>query len=232
MSHQIASHTTKAIQSSSDATRTRTLLACGALAGPLFVAVGFIQIPFRSGFDWMRHPLSMLSLGDLGWIQIANFVVTGTFVLAAAVGMSRALRGRSSWGPRLVGVFGAGLIAAGIFVADPMHGFPAGAPAGRPETLSVHGILHIVVAAIGFLCLVAACFVLARGYSRERRARWMWFSLLTGIVFLLAFAGVASGSSSASVILGFWAGVVVAFAWIAAVSVDLYRQTGFNRKAA
>jgi len=211
---------------------TKSLLGYGVVAGPVYVVTALVQGLTRPGFDLLHDDVSLLSNGSLGWIQIANFVVTGTFVLAAAVGMSRALRGRSSWGPRLVGVFGAGLIAAGIFVADPMHGFPAGAPAGRPETLSVHGILHIVVAAIGFLCLVAACFVLARGYSRERRARWMWFSLLTGIVFLLAFAGVASGSSSASVILGFWAGVVVAFAWIAAVSVDLYRQTGFNRKAA
>jgi len=211
---------------------TKSLLGYGVLAGPVYVVTALVQGLTRPGFDLLHDDVSLLSNGSLGWIQIANFVVTGTFVLGAAVGMSRALGGRSTWGPRLVGVFGAGLIAAGIFVADPMHGFPAGAPAGRPETLSVHGILHVVVAAIGFLCLVAACFVLARRYYRERRERWMWFSMLTGVVFLLAFAGVASGSSSALVILGFWAGVVVAFAWIAAVSVDLYRHTGFSRKAA
>ena len=37
------------------------------------------------------HPLSLLSLGDLGWIQIANFVVTGLLVTACAIGMRRVL---------------------------------------------------------------------------------------------------------------------------------------------
>jgi hypothetical protein len=44
-----------------------------------------------SGVDLSRHPLSLLSLGDLGWIQIANFVVTGVLYVACAVGMRRAL---------------------------------------------------------------------------------------------------------------------------------------------
>ena len=142
------------------------------------------------------------------------------------------VRPASAWRPRLLAVFGAGLIGAGIFVADPMNGFPAGTPAGRPETLSVHGILHIVVAAIAFLCLVAACFVQARRFAKQRRAGWMVYSLITGVVFLLAFAGVASGSSSPIVVLGFWAGVIVAFGWIAAISIDLYRGALVTPKAA
>ncbi len=29
------------------------------------------------GFDLRRDAISILSLGDLGWIQVANFVVSG-----------------------------------------------------------------------------------------------------------------------------------------------------------
>lgn len=211
---------------------TRSLLGYGVLAGPVYVVAALAQGLLRPGFDLLHDDVSLLSNGSLGWIQIANFIVTGGFVVAAAAGMARALNGRSAWAPRLLGVFGAGLIAAGVFVADPMSGFPAGTPAGRPETITVHGMLHIVVAAIGFLCLVAACFVTARRYGREARGRMKWFSVITGVVFLLAFAGVASGSSSAIVILGFWAGVIVAFAWIATVSIDLYRKTLVSPTAA
>ena len=82
-----------------------------------------------------------------------------------------------------------------------------------------------MVAAVGFLCLVAACFVQARRFARERRGRFSWFSMITGVVFLLAFGGVASGSTSTVVILGFWAAVILSFTWIAAVSIDLYRKT-------
>ena len=47
---------------------TARLLACGVLAGPLFLTVLMIQAFTREGFDLSRHPLSLLSLGDLGWI--------------------------------------------------------------------------------------------------------------------------------------------------------------------
>ncbi len=76
----------------SAATRTARLLACGIVAGPLFLTAGLTQAFIRDGFDLSRHPLSLLSLGDLGWVQIANFVVTGALFIACAVGMRRVLR--------------------------------------------------------------------------------------------------------------------------------------------
>ena len=82
---------------------TARLLACGVLAGPLFLAVLMIQAFTREGFDLSRHPLSLLSLGDLGSIQIANFVVTGALFVACAIGMRRACvpaggaHGRRGW---------------------------------------------------------------------------------------------------------------------------------------
>jgi hypothetical protein len=88
----------------------------------------------------------------------------------------------------------------------------------------VHGMLHIVAAGVGFLCLVAACFVVARRFAAEHRRGWTWFSRTTGIVFLAAFAGIASGSSSPVVVLAFWAALILAWSWIGAVAVHLYRN--------
>lgn len=201
---------------------TRSLLGYGVLAGPFYVAVVLGQALTRPGFDLLHDDASLLSNGSLGWIQVANFVLTGAFVLAFATGLARAM-GRS-WAPRLIAVYGVGLIAAGIFVADPMNGFPAGAPTGRPETITVHGMLHIVAAAIGFLCLIAACVVMARRFAKERRTGWSAFSAVTGVAFLVAFAGVASGSSSVVVVIGFWAALILAWAWIAALAVRFYRS--------
>ena len=55
--------------------------------------------------------------------------------IAAAVGARRALGpGRlSAWASRLLGAYGAGLVAAGIFRADPSDGFPPGTPPGLGE---------------------------------------------------------------------------------------------------
>ncbi len=69
----------------------KTFLACGVITGPLYIIVGLDQAFTRPGFDILRHDLSLLANGDLGWIQSANFVVTGLLVIAGAVGTRQAL---------------------------------------------------------------------------------------------------------------------------------------------
>jgi hypothetical protein len=209
---------------------TRSLLGYGVLAGPFYVVVGLAQALTRDGYDLARHDLSLLANGSLGWIQIANFVLTGLMTIAAAVGMARALRVLGGgpgtvWGPRLVGVFGAGLVGAGAFVADPMSGFPPGTPDGPPAAVTVSGLGHLVLAGLGFLGLVLGALVLARHYAAAGRSGLAWFSRITGVLFLLAFAGLASGSASPVVVLGFWVALLLAWIWLAVTSVDLYRRT-------
>lgn len=213
---------------------TKSLLGYGVLAGPSYVVVVVAQALFRPGFNIMRDDASLLSNGSFGWIQVANFLVTGLMVIACAVGMGQALRGtrEAIWGPRLLSVYGVGLIAAGIFVADPMNGFPPGTPAGRPEVMSVHGTLHIAAAGIGFLCFVAACFVLARHFASLGDRVWAGISRATAVVFFAGFLGLASGSGSPVIVLGFWAALLVAWGWIAALAVHLYRRVAAANPAA
>ena len=195
--------------------QTRALLICGLIAGPLYIVVGLIQALTRPGFDLMRHDLSLLANGDLGWIQSTNLVLTGLLVAAFAVGMRQALPagpGRT-WGPILLGVYGVGLIGAGFFTADPAFGFPPGTPADA-HAISWQGLLHIITAGIGFLALIAACFVLARCFASRRQRGWAAYSFATGVIFFAAFVGVATGSGQPWSVIGFWIGVVFAWAWI------------------
>ncbi|WP_234800730.1 DUF998 domain-containing protein [Luteitalea pratensis] len=118
----------------------RLLLACGVAAGPIYLLVGFGQAWTREGFDMRRHALILLANGDLGWIQVANFLIAGVLVIAGAIGVRRVLHpGRGgTWGPLLLSVYGLGLIGAGVFPADPGQGFPPGTPMGA-ATLSTQG---------------------------------------------------------------------------------------------
>ena len=68
-----------------------TLLGYGVIAGPIYVAAVAVQMMIRDGFDPTRHAASQLANGDLGWIQIATFLLTGAMTIAAAVGVRRAL---------------------------------------------------------------------------------------------------------------------------------------------
>jgi hypothetical membrane protein len=204
---------------------TRSLLGYGVLAGPFYVTVSLVQALTREGFDFTRHSWSILSNGSLGWIQITNFVLTGLMVVAFAVGLGRALRpGRGAvWAPRLVGAYGLSLVAAGAFRADPALGFPVGTPADARD-VSWHGLVHLAVGAVGFLCLVAACLILARRFSADGQRGWALFTRIVGIAFLGAFVGIASGAGSVATTLVFVAAVILVWGWMSAVSVHLYRR--------
>ncbi|MFD5081268.1 DUF998 domain-containing protein [Kitasatospora sp. NPDC058406] len=189
---------------------TRALLAAGAAAGPLFLAVGVVGGLTREGFDFTRNALSQLSLGDLGWIQQTAFLLTGLLTVTGAVGLRLALPA-GVWAPRLVGVFGAAFVLDGFFAADPGAGFPVGAPEGRVTELSAHGTVHLIGGAVGFLALCAAFLVLARHLDRG----WALASRLVAAAVLLGFA--ASGAT----VLAFTLGATLGLGWLTAVTVKL-----------
>jgi Protein of unknown function (DUF998) len=150
------------------------LLASGIAAGPLFLTVSLTQAFTRDGFELSRHPLSLLSLGDLGWVQIGNFVATGALNVACSVGIRRALRDQSGgrWGPAFLAGFGVGLIMAGVFVTDAGAGFPPGAPLGAPERMSWHGVLHEIGFLLSLVSWTGACSVFTRTFSIARKRGW------------------------------------------------------------
>jgi hypothetical protein len=199
---------------------TRSLLGYGVIAGPVYVSVSLTQALTRDGFDPRRDEWSLLANGHLGWIQTANFVLSGLMVVAAALGLSR-VPAAGRWAPRLLGGYGLGLVGAGAFRADPAFGFPPGTPSG-PGAVSWHGMLHLATASVGFACLIAACMVLARRLSANDRRGWAAWSWGTGLVFLAGFAAVASGTAGVLGNLAFTVAVVLAWAWISAVSVHYY----------
>jgi hypothetical protein len=92
-------------------------------------------------------------------------------------------------------------------------------------TITAGGIGHLVFGGLGFLCLIVGCLFFGQYYAGRRRASMAWFSRATGVVYLVAFVGIASGSASPVVVLGFWAAVVLAWGWLAATAIDLYRRT-------
>jgi hypothetical protein len=208
-----------------DGAITRSLLGYGVLVGPVYSAVSLAQAFTRRGFDVRRHEWSLLENGDLGWTQIANFVVTGVLLVAYAVGLRRVLAdgAGSRWAPRLTAMFGLCLVAAGVFTADPALGFPVGTPDG-PGRISWHGMLHFMAAGVGFVAIAASCFVLARRYTGQGRRGLARYSRTTGLVFLAGFLCVASGAGSTIANLLFVGAVLALWAWVSTVALHTYRS--------
>lgn len=193
--------------------QAEVLLASGAIAGPLFIFVSIGHALARSGFDFARHPLSLLSLGDVGWVQVVTFVVAGVLFLASALGVRRVLEGQpgGTWAPRLIGLFGIGLIAGGIFVPDAAFGFPLGSAPGAPDELSWHGMVHALAFTVGFGALVAALFVLARRQMKLGERRWAGAIVVVGVVVLVLSMWPNMGGDPEGRFAPLWVAMVLGF---------------------
>ena len=196
-------------------------LIAGIVSAPLFLVVAVVQAFIREGFDIRRHAISTLTLGDAGWIQSVNFIVTGALAVLAAVGIGNLMRGgKGSTGtPWLVGLYGIGMIGAGLFLPDPGQSFPPGAPDGMPAEMSSSAAIHSLAFFVAFICLVAACFVMARRFAAIGDGRWQAYCIATGIVAPLLIAAGMFPGSWIGVLMGF-AGVV-AFGWVSLLSLRL-----------
>jgi len=211
--------------------KTKTLLACGVIGGPLFVATFLVEGATRAGYDPLRHPVSSLALGYSGWTQDANFIVTGLLTLAFAAGLRRALRPPegSTWGPLLVGVWAVGLLGAGIFVTDPVSGYPPGTP-DRAVQYSWHGALHDLFSLLAFVALAAACFVFGRWFTGRGERGWAIYSAVSGVVFAVAFVLSSAGFGQAEGhvdLAGLFqrVAVTVGFGWLTLLAVHFLRSS-------
>lgn len=213
-----------------DSRLTRFLLVCGALAGPLFVFTVLVQSYTVPGFDPRHDLLSLLSLGPYGFVQVANFVVTGVLYIAFAIGIRRRLHGHPSGTltPILVGIFGFILIVVGVFTTDPANGFPPGALAAKGP--SWHGAIHALGALWAFVFCSASLASYTRHFHATRQTGWIVFCGASAILMLVSFFGSFTSQELTArlvdlgVVIG-WIGNSVVAAKLQSEDVEVRRAT-------
>jgi len=216
-------------------TTTKRFLACGTIAGPVFVLAFFIEGATRANYSALRHPVSSLAIGPSGWMQMINFFITGALVLAAAIGLRRAFR-PAFWGPVLIGVVAVGFIGAGLFTTDPIGGYPPGTPLLPVRTLG--GLLHLLFSAPVFLVWPFACFVFSRLCFNRNRRRLATFLVWSGVAAVVTtiLTGIAINRVNPG--LAEFAGafqrmnLIIEFLWTGLLAVSLLRSaeaTGYDQ---
>jgi hypothetical protein len=213
----------KKVKDQNNGRLTYGLLAAGILAGPIYVLVGIIEILTRPGFDMTRHDLSLMANGDWGWVHTLMLIATGFLTITGAFGLRNTIKGKNggTWGPLMLGLYGVGLVGAGFFSAGPAHGFPIGTPEGM-AVITTNGLLHFIFGAVGFLGLIAACFILTKYFKAKGERSWAIYSRITGVLFGAAFVGIAMGSNGSgalltTVVLAFTVAVILGWIWISVV---------------
>lgn len=158
------------------------IFVCGIISPIVFVTVFLIDGATRPDYDPLFHWISHLSLGERGWIGITNLIVMGINCMILGGIFKRSKVGKGSvWGQRMIFLLGVELVLCGIFIIDPLMGYPVYAVAH----LSLTGIFHFISGFVMFETLIATCFVLASQFSR-----WFWvYSFLSGILGILSICG-------------------------------------------
>ncbi len=201
-------------------------LACGVLGPLLFVAAFLIEGATRPNYSARRHFISSLSLGERGWRQIANFLLSGTLLLGFAIGLRRRFHAGngSRWGPNLLGLYGLSYLGAGLFATDPVLGYPPGAPRRR----TARGTLHNLASLVAFTSLPAACFVLARRFAHNPAWRgWSHYSISTAMlmsVFVILASLAARFAPNESPGLFQRLSVITGNGWIVLLALRLLRD--------
>lgn len=213
---------------------TRILLLCGVVGPPIFMVVFLVEGALRPDYDAWRTTISTLGWGPRGWVQRSNFEMFGLLLLGFSLGVRRVLQTgvAALSAPVLLALMGFALITAGVFVTDPILGYPPGYPSSAPPSLE--GTIHNLASLAAFVSCSICCFRLGARFARDKAGRgWALYSRVSGaliLVFLLGFFASVAAATHASDTQASSAGLLerictmIACVWLALVAWMMNRQ--------
>lgn len=173
----------------------------GVVGPAVFVAVFLVLGAVKPGYDAAARFVSEGSIGELGWIQIANFVLLGTMLLAFAAALWNGYGNETSGriGAGLIAAVGVSLVFAGVFVTDP-----------GTKIVSRHGLVHVIASMVVFGGLMLAC--LAFAWRLHASGGFAAYSVATAIFIPIGI--VVTNAAGRWIGLAQRALIVVAWSWI------------------
>jgi Protein of unknown function (DUF998) len=194
---------------------------CGLAVGPVFVTTVVLltvaEYPFLKAAGWSvfgTNPIpypSYTARGEFGYVQTANFAVTGLLVLGLVQGLAAHLHRWTGVVGRLLLTVGGLAICASVFTTDRV-----------PGPVSWHGAIHRG-AFLGVL-LGTVFGMLFAGLALRHEPRWRRWGTGTALLagwqaaMFLVGGGLLPGDSS------FYLFLIGLFGWLAATGWRLRQQ--------
>jgi hypothetical protein len=206
--------------------RITTLLLLGGVVGPIvFVVADLVQATTRPHYDPILQFVSVLSLGDGGWVQAGNFTASGLLIGGFGIGLLRISDDPSR---RLIGwlvvLSGFAFAFSGLFSTDPQWGYPMWIPAEVAANPSWHSRLHFLGGFLAAGALPAAIVVEARRLLQSGSRRRALFALASvGAMVGCFLVGLAVGGPLAHFA---WGGflqritIVAGFQWLVVFALE------------
>jgi Protein of unknown function (DUF998) len=127
----------------------------------------------------------------------------------------------------LVGTAAVGLIGSGVFITDPVSGFPPGShddQVGSGRTGQLHNVCAIPI----FLGIPAAALLSARSFASKGDWSWACYSAGSGVLMATSFALFSAAFGQAPGLVA-WGGllqrisITAGFGWLTALSMRTRR---------
>jgi hypothetical protein len=166
-------------------------IATIALVGIAYFGVIIVALHFlRPDHNPVSQPTSAYAVGPYGFLMTSAFFSMSVASLALVIGLHRAVSppARSRMGLGLLGLWGVGVLIAGIFPID---------LEGTPQTIS--GTIHRINGPLTFLSLTAGAILVSRRFKQDEKWRPFYRSaLILSWVMLAEFVAVGLTIATAS----------------------------------
>lgn len=198
----------------------------GIIAPVFFVTTFTIEGWLRPGYSAASMFVSELSLGPWGWVQIVNFLITGTLIFLFGRGLVAQLKtGKAAkFGPIILQIIGLSLVASGPFITDPSVIF---------DQHSIHGIIHGIFGAIVFSLAPISCFIFLRRFRSDSSWRlFAWWALAVGILLVVGIGLLKVSQFPQSSLFASKGGIqriilIAYMAWLFTLALKLFKSS-FN----
>jgi uncharacterized protein DUF998 len=201
------------------------LLAYACLSGNGCFAVAVLTLHLlQPELSPLNYAVSYYAHGAQGWLFTAGLLAWGIGSAALFLGLARTIRIRAAAGLSALAVWSAGVLASGLFSADP--------PDQWDKPLSPTALIHENAARLSFIALPIAALLLSRGLGRAPEWRrtagvlrlFAGLIIVSLIVFFVSLLPI-SNSLRPPILFGLTERMLLAAyaAWICAAAIGLLR---------
>jgi hypothetical protein len=209
------------------ASRARLCFAATIAGIALYVVLDAVAQSLPPHYSPISQAESDLAVGPYGYIMAVNFVNRGVFSLLFLYGLMKSLPSRPALRTGF-GLFGMWAVGALILAVSPTD-------VGGPAT--VHGVVHLVVATLAFLCGAFGTFFLSRAIGRDSAlkglARYaMPVAILAVVFFFVLYGGQVVLPHAAARVGGLVERIFIGLVLVWMLAVSGWMLTRRDRKAA
>lgn len=157
--------------------KTRAAAVAGVSGPIVFAVVTLAAHLLRPGYDWISQTISILALGEKGWVQALGFFLFGSLVIVFAMGLYSGINRRKGLRASVTMIIlgGIGFMLIAIFPTD----VPG-------EPLSFHNLVHQGAVRVITALFPFSCFSLIPSLRGD--PRWRGLTAYTAVTGILALS--------------------------------------------